>query len=146
MLEIVGAGASGQATQDWHEVWKGSEECRAVQDELDRIHREKQNEPATGDGEVGGTDEFAMPFISQVYHVSYRVFQQYWRMPGYIWSKLLLGMGSALFIGFSFWDSDNSQQGMQNVIFSVFMVCATFSAIVEQVRLPIKLYHPELST
>ncbi|KAK7706065.1 hypothetical protein SLS57_009846 [Botryosphaeria dothidea] len=133
MLEIVGAGASGKSTQDWHEVWKASPEAQAVQDELDRIHREKQSEPAAGDDEVGGTDEFAMPFMSQVYHVTYRVFQQYWRMPGYIWAKLLLGVASALFIGFSFWDSDSSQQGMQNVIFSVFMVSAIFSTIVEQI-------------
>ncbi|GME28651.1 ABC transporter-like protein [Neofusicoccum parvum] len=133
MLEIVGAGASGKATQDWHEVWKNSNEARAVQDELDRIHREKQNEPAAGDDEVGGTDEFAMPFTQQLYHVTYRVFQQYWRMPGYIWAKMLLGFASAFFIGFSFWDSDSSQQGMQNVIYSVFMVAAIFSTIVEQI-------------
>ncbi|KAL0259352.1 hypothetical protein SLS55_005088 [Diplodia seriata] len=133
MLEIVGAGASGRATQDWHEVWKGSPEARGVQEELDRIQREKQDEPAAGDDEAGATDEFAMPFGSQLYHVTYRVFQQYWRMPGYIWAKLLLGVVSALFIGFSFWDSDNSQQGMQNVIFSVFMIAAIFSTIVEQI-------------
>ncbi|KFY23027.1 hypothetical protein V491_02657, partial [Pseudogymnoascus sp. VKM F-3775] len=34
MLTMVGAGASGRATQDWHEVWKSSEECVSVQREL----------------------------------------------------------------------------------------------------------------
>jgi len=92
MLEIVGAGASGKATQDWHDVWKSSQEASDVQMELDRIHREKSNEQVdTGDNDEGRR-EFAMPFITQLWYVAARVFQQYWRTPSYIWGKLLLGV------------------------------------------------------
>ncbi len=114
MLEIVGAGASGKSTQDWHEVWKESEESKEVQKELDRIHLEKRDEVVAGSDSAEGHREFAMPFPIQLFHVTIRVFQQYWRTPSYIWGKLLLGVMSALFISFSFYKSDNSQQGLQD--------------------------------
>ncbi len=156
MLEIVGAGASGKSTQDWHEVWKGSEESKEVQKELDRIHLEKRDEAVAGSESVEGHREFAVPFLKQLLHVTIRVFQQYWRTPSYIWGKLLLGVMSALFISFSFYKSDNSQQGLQDskykhfplsrfelrsvllanfplVIFSIFMLTAIFSSLVQQI-------------
>lgn len=74
-----------------------------------------------------------MPFSAQLLHVTIRVFQQYWRTPSYVWGKLLLGIMSALFIGFSFYKADGSQQGLQNVIFSVFMLTSIFSTLVQQI-------------
>ncbi|KAK7535272.1 ABC-2 type transporter [Phyllosticta citribraziliensis] len=133
MLECVGAGATGKSTQDWHEVWKHSNEAGAVQDELDRIHRDMLDEPVAGENEEGNQGEFALSFRSQLYWVSHRVFQQYWRMPGYIWAKIALGVSSGLFIGFSFYRPNTSLQGMQNILFSVFMVSTIFSTLVQQV-------------
>lgn len=95
MLEIAGAGASGKATKDWHEVWKNSDEAQAVQKEIDRISEEKKNEAVAGSDKEGSA-EFAMPFTTQLFLVTQRVFQQYWRSPGYVWAKLLLGFFSAL--------------------------------------------------
>lgn len=99
MLNIVGAGPSGKSKIDWPVVWKESEESRHVQQELDRIQSEtsKRNE---GHGQSAEKEpgEFAMPFTSQLYCVTTRVFQQYWRTPSYIWGKLLLGLASALFM------------------------------------------------
>ena len=89
MLEIVGAGATGKSTQDWHEVWKSSQEVKDIQNELDRIHHEKASEPVAGAGDQHS--EFAMPFVTQLYYVTERVFAQYYRTPSYIWGKLLLG-------------------------------------------------------
>ena len=132
MLEIVGAGASGKSNQDWHEVWKNSSESVAVQTELDRIHREKANEVNPEDRSENHR-EFAMPFGSQLLYVTIRVFQQYWRTPSYLWGKFILGIMSALFIGFSFFQSNNSQQGLQNTIFSIFMLTSIFSTLVQQI-------------
>ena len=92
MLEIVGAGASGKSTQDWHGVWKSSQEAKDVQTELDCIHRNKANEQVAGGDSKEGHQEFAMPFTTQLWYVTVRVFQQYWRTPSYIWGKLLLGV------------------------------------------------------
>lgn len=91
MLEIVGAGASGKSTQDWHEVWKNSDDSRRVQAEMDRIHREKSSEDIGGDDSEESHWEFAMPFSTQLFYVTQRVFSQYWRTPSYIWGKLMLG-------------------------------------------------------
>ncbi|PQE29880.1 ATP-binding cassette transporter protein [Rutstroemia sp. NJR-2017a WRK4] len=131
MLTMVGAGAQGKSSKDWHEVWKNSEEAKGVQSELSRIQQEMGNRSAPHD--EGSHNEFAMPFLSQLIEVTKRVFQQYWRTPGYIYSKLLLGVASALFIGFSFFHADPSQQGLQDVIFSIFMITTIFTTLVQQI-------------
>ena len=51
----------------------------------------------------------------------------------YIYGKLFLGVASSLFIGFSFFHADSSIQGLQNVIFSVFLLCSIFTPLVQQV-------------
>jgi ATP-binding cassette, subfamily G (WHITE), member 2, PDR len=81
MLDICGK----KADRDWSEEWKKSEEAKVVQEELDHIHEAKKNEPIKDDD--GGTAEFAMPLTSQIYYVTQRVFQQYWRTPSYISGK-----------------------------------------------------------
>ena len=64
---------------------------------------------------------FAQPFSVQSWEVTERVFQQTWRDPVYIYSKLNLCPFSALFIGFSFFKAPNSQTGLQNQMFGIFM-------------------------
>ncbi|KAE8442468.1 hypothetical protein EG329_003311 [Mollisiaceae sp. DMI_Dod_QoI] len=131
MLTMVGAGATGKSTKDWHEIWKTSNEAIEVQNELARIKQEMGSQPSGDD--TTSHSEFAMPFPNQLYEVTVRVFQQYWRTPGYIYSKILLGVASALFIGFSFFHADASQQGLQDVIFSIFMITTIFTTLVQQI-------------
>ncbi|KAM5437048.1 GTPase-activating protein [Microsporum ferrugineum] len=134
MLNIVGAGPSGQSKIDWPTVWKESNESHQVQQELDRIQLEtsKRNEGSDQPSEKEPS-EFAMPFTAQLYCVTTRVFQQYWRTPSYIWGKLLLGLASALFIGFSFFLQNTSMAGLQNSLFSIFMLTTIFSSLVQQI-------------
>ena len=81
MLDICGK----KADRDWSEVWKETVEAKAVQAELDRIHEAKKSEPAASDS--SSTSQFAMPLTSQIYYVTQRVVQQYWRTPSYITGK-----------------------------------------------------------
>lgn len=134
MLEIVNNGSSGKG-HDWHEVWKGSKEAEAVQTELDKIHRDTSHKEVDEEEEAGAHDEFAMPFWTQLQATTNRCFQQYWRMPTYIYAKWMLGAVAGLFIGFSFFNSGSSLQGIQNVIFSLFMLATIFSSLVQQVML-----------
>ncbi|KAK3067867.1 hypothetical protein LTR53_014984 [Teratosphaeriaceae sp. CCFEE 6253] len=127
MLEIA-----ADKNFDWYENWKNSAEAQGVQHEIENIHK-AQSGVGDHDDEPTAHQEFAMPFASQVYEVSYRVFQQYWRMPSYIMAKFALATASGLFIGFSFFNADNSQQGMQNVLYSLFMVTTIFSTLVQQI-------------
>ncbi|KAI9833623.1 MAG: hypothetical protein M1819_003576 [Sarea resinae] len=132
ILEMVGAGPSGRSEQDWPEVWKSSVEHDNVQVELDRLHKTTAA-IAVGRDTKQGRREYAMPFTHQLLHVTIRVFQQYWREPSYVWGKIILSVFSALFIGFSFFQSNNSVQGLQNVIFSVFMLTSIMSELAQQI-------------
>lgn len=129
---MVGAGATGKSTQDWHEVWKSSDEAKEIQNELSRI-KETMGSQQSHDDENTSHSEFAMPLTSQLIEVTARVFQQYWRTPGYVYAKLVLGVASALFIGFSFFHVNSSQGGLQDTIFSLFMITTIFTTLIQQI-------------
>lgn len=131
MLEIVNAGKNGQG-KDWFSIWNESEESKKVQRELDQIHEEKRHENIDIAQETGGS-EFAMPIWAQIWECVFRSFQQYWRMPSYFLAKMGLCAVAGLFIGFSFFDADATQAGMQTIIFSVFMLTTIFTSLVQQV-------------
>jgi ABC-type multidrug transport system permease subunit len=105
-----------------------------VQAEVERLHSRKVSVHQSALEELDDDNaEFAMPLHSQLYYVLGRVFQQYYRQPEYIYAKFILGIVSGLFIGFSFWKSDSTQQGFQNVLFSVFLLCTIFNTLVNQI-------------
>ena len=128
MLEIA-----GQKDHDWFETWKGSKEAQQIQQGIDEIANEKANAHENEETDENAHSEFAMPFPQQLAEVTKRAFSQYWRMPSYILAKFMLSIAAGLFIGFSFYDADTSQQGMQNVLFSVFMVTTIFTTLVNQI-------------
>lgn len=132
MLEVVNKGTA-PGGESWFDVWQGSPEAAGVQSELDRIHETGRVKPPKTNEEHREHEEFAMPVSKQFPIVMQRVFQQYWRMPMYVLAKMMLGLCSGLFIGFSFYQADSSSQGLQNTIFSLFMVCAIFSSVVQQI-------------
>ncbi|OKL59742.1 hypothetical protein UA08_05240 [Talaromyces atroroseus] len=117
---------------DWPETWKKSAEYTDMIKELDRLQTSQASDIDFEGAADDNSSEFAMPFFSQLYYVLGRVFQQYYRQPEYILSKYTLGIISGLFIGFSFWRSDDTQQGFQNVLFSVFLLCTIFGTMVNQ--------------
>lgn len=80
-----------------------------------------------------GTSSFAAPFSQQFWMVFKRVNQQYWRTPTYLWSKMILSTFTALFVGFSFYQADNTLQGMQNQLFSVFTLLTVFLNMVQMI-------------
>jgi ATP-binding cassette subfamily G (WHITE) protein 2 (PDR) len=131
MLEIVNNGKNDNG-QDWHTVWKESDAAKLVQKQINEIHEQTKHSDLDIAEETGGT-EFAMPLTTQIWECTYRVFQQYWRMPSYVLAKMALCTVAGLFIGFSFYGASNTQAGMQNIIFSVFMLTTIFSSLVQQV-------------
>ncbi|OQE11163.1 hypothetical protein PENFLA_c080G04671, partial [Penicillium flavigenum] len=77
--------------------------------------------------------EFASSTKDQLVQCLFRVFSQYWRTPSYIWSKLVLSILTALYNGFSFFHAKNTQQGLQNQMFSIFMLMTIFGNLVQQI-------------
>lgn len=128
MLEIV-----GDEETDWVGTWNNSNQAQGIQRELEDIHKSRSNAGSDTNEDASAHSEFAMPFGTQLYQVTYRVFQQYWRMPSYIAAKVLLTTACGLFIGFSFFNADVSLQGMQTVIYALFMVTTIFSTLVQQI-------------
>ncbi len=135
MLEVIGAAPGSYTDIDWYQTWRDSPELKAVHQELDQMKRERPNmiqRVATKDSKAQYR-EFAAHYKVQLYEVQKRVFQQYWRTPSYVYSKLGLVIASGLFVGFSFFKADNTIQGLQNQMFGIFMLLTIFGQLVQQI-------------
>ncbi|KAH7180121.1 putative ABC multidrug transporter [Fusarium oxysporum] len=131
ILEMVsGDGVSGV---DLVEQWNSSPERDKVLAELDRPNS-RPEQASSEDAEKGEFyHEFALPLCAQFVYVADRAFKQYFRQPEYIFTKFLLGIASGLFIGLSFWKTDDTQQGFQNALFGIFLLATIFPTLVNQI-------------
>jgi ABC-type multidrug transport system permease subunit/ABC-type Mn2+/Zn2+ transport system ATPase subunit len=131
MLEVIGAAPGSTTSIDWFQTWRDSPEYRNVVAEIETMKVRKRSD-ATNVQDAGSYREFAAPFTVQLWENLYRVFQQYWRDPTYIYSKTALCALVALFIGFVFFNAPNSIQGMQNQMFAIFNILTIFGQLVQQ--------------
>jgi ATP-binding cassette, subfamily G (WHITE), member 2, PDR len=93
--------------------------------EIEEIHMRLRNvQSAAEQSEDHGA--FAMPFKAQLRAVTIRTFQHYYRSPVYIGGKFILNVLASLFIGFTFYMTDNTVQGFQNKLFAVFFTVPNF--------------------
>ncbi|CUM66587.1 uncharacterized protein PRCAT00004256001 [Priceomyces carsonii] len=130
MLDVVGAAPGSKVTQDYHEVWKKSTEFQEVQKELDYMERELVKLPE--DKAPDAHKSYALPFWKQYLIVSQRALEQNWRSPDYIYGKVFLIVTASIFNGFSFFKSRRTPQGLQNQMFSFFMMLIPFNTMVNQ--------------
>jgi ATP-binding cassette subfamily G (WHITE) protein 2 (SNQ2) len=134
MLEVIGAGVTNANKIDWHnDVWKKSPERDATYAELDRIHTEGRARPPVG---AEQHSEFSTPWMHQIKTLLFRNFQMYWRDPTYLVAKGALNVTGGLFIGFTFWRANDSIQGTQNKLFSVFMSLILSVPLAGQLQIP----------
>ncbi|OAL47624.1 ABC-transporter [Pyrenochaeta sp. DS3sAY3a] len=119
-LEQIGAGATGHATLDWPSVWATSSERRETTAAINRFESLQLTDGAQSSGTL--TREFATPWLYQYFVFQKRLFMQHWRSPAYINSKLAVNVIGGLFLAFTFYKETDSIQGLQNKMFSVFMV------------------------
>ena len=135
MLEVIGAAPGSSTDINWHAVWRSSPEYAAVHAELDEMKTERpqQLQRVNTNATKASFREFAAPFYIQLLEVQKRVFAQYWRTPSYIYSKTALCLFSGLFIGFSFFHAPNTQQGLQNQLFGLFLLLTIFGQLVQQI-------------
>ncbi|KAK9722189.1 Multidrug resistance protein [Basidiobolus ranarum] len=134
MLDVIGAAPGSHSDIDWPAVWRDSPEYKAVLDHLAELKLtlpQKAIENSASDHD--SYKEFAAPFSIQLYECLVRIFSQYWRTPVYIYSKAALCIFTSLYIGFSFFHSQNSLQGLQNQMFSIFMLMTIFGNLVQQI-------------
>ncbi|KAL5347903.1 Multidrug resistance protein [Pseudogymnoascus australis] len=124
MLEVIGAAPGSSTIIDWPHVWRSSMEYQEVKSELRMLQCHRDIDGSSSKIAIDARQsfqEFAQPFSVQSWEVAKRVFQQTWRDPVYVYSKLTLCLFSSLFIGFSFFKATNSQTGLQNQMFGIFL-------------------------
>lgn len=131
MLKVIGAAPGSHTDIDWFQTWRNSPELKILHAELDE--RAEKLRKSTPPDDPSLSKSFAVGYLTQTKLVTQRVFEQYWRTPTYIWSKLFQCVISPLFVGFNFFKSNNDIQGMQNQMFSVFMFLLIFAPLVEQI-------------
>lgn len=134
MLDVIGAAPGSHTDIDWPGVWRDSPERKAVHEHLAELKStlsQKSTDASVSD--PASLQEFAAPYSVQLYECLIRVFAQYWRTPSYIYSKAALSIFTALYIGFSFFHAHNSLQGLQNQMFSIFMLMTIFGNLVQQI-------------
>jgi pleiotropic drug resistance (PDR) family protein len=140
MLEVIGAAPGSHTDIDWHQTWRDSAEHAEVKRHLAELKSERgqaealqRTVSAQHREDKAAYREFAAPFGEQLRATLVRVFQQYWRTPSYIYSKTFLCTLSGLFIGFSLYQMPNTQQGLQNQMFAIFMLMTIFGQLVQQI-------------
>jgi len=140
MLEVIGAAPGSHTDIDWHQTWRDSAEYREVKRHLAELKSERgqaealqRTMSAQKREDKAAYREFAAPFMVQLRETMSRVWTQYWRTPSYIYSKTFLCTLSALFIGFSLFQMPNTQTGLQNQMFGIFMLLTIFGQLVQQI-------------
>ncbi|KAJ7637098.1 ABC-2 type transporter-domain-containing protein [Roridomyces roridus] len=132
MLEVIGAARGFKPSHDWTEVWKNSEERVRVRKEFDEMVAQLSQIPDDGQS-AAGYEPFAESFSTQLKECFRRVWLQYWRTPSYIYAKLSLVTICSLFIGFTFYRAKTTLQGLQDQLFSIFMLLVLFGNLSQQI-------------
>ncbi|KAJ6016384.1 hypothetical protein N7540_010975 [Penicillium herquei] len=134
MLEVIGAAPGSHSDIDWPAVWQNSPERLHVLDHLGELKSNVlQKQVSVSQAGADSHLQFAAPFNVQLWECLRRVFSQYWRSPVYIYSKITLCTFTSLYIGFSFFHARNTAQGLQNQMFSIFMLMTIFGNLVQQI-------------
>ncbi len=115
ILQVIGAGATAKVDRDWADVWESTSDAREAVEETKALKVEYK-ELAGEDRHEEFEGAFAAPWCTQYRAMQLRIFQIYYRNPGYIASKIFLNVVAGLFLGFTFYQEDTSVQGMQNKV------------------------------
>ena len=133
MLDIIGAGATATSTIDWYDVWKKSPEAVTATREIHQIHDEGRKRSAVT---TKRHTEYSTSWIHQTRIVTQRSAAAIWRNPVYVKAKLVKNIVAGLFIGFTFWKSPNTMQGLQNKLFSIFICLVLTVPRAQQLQIP----------
>ncbi|KAH8670380.1 ATP-binding cassette transporter [Tricladium varicosporioides] len=133
MLEAIGAAPGSFSEVDWYQTWRSSPEYQSIQDELEFLRTPQKSQTSIdSDQDPSSYNEFAAPLSDQFIIVTQRVFQQFWRSPSYIYSKLILCSASSLFVGLVFLNAPLTIQGLQNQMFAIFELVSIFGQLCDQ--------------
>ncbi|KAG2155262.1 ABC-2 type transporter-domain-containing protein [Suillus bovinus] len=130
MLDVIGAGATAVSTTDWYDVWKHSPEAAQLQEHINDLHQQGRSHQRQLSDQYS---VFATSWLHQFVMLTHRNFQAYWRNPTYIRAKFVLNIAGGLLVGFTFFRANDSLQGTQNKLFSVFLSLVLCVPLVHQI-------------
>ncbi|KAK9428113.1 ABC-2 type transporter-domain-containing protein [Lipomyces doorenjongii] len=133
ILNCIGAGATAAPDRDWYDVWRNSLNFRRVTTEIEQLNAELSALPPQQIRKEF-TKKFAVGWPTQAKAVSLRAYRQYWRSPTYIVAKFVLYISAGLFTGFSFWKSNFTIAGVQNLLFGVFLSIIIGAPLINQLQ------------
>ncbi|KAI2467417.1 ABC drug exporter AbcA [Annulohypoxylon bovei var. microspora] len=140
MLEVTGNLPKSDTqhndeTSRWSEKWDLSPHKREVLRQLTELKPDLTlAKPLLSTADSNGR-EYAVSLFQQMIIVSKRIFQDQWRDPAYLISKIALSSCLALVNGISFYKSPLDFQGVVNLLFSVFLITQLFSCV-DQLVIP----------
>jgi ABC-type multidrug transport system ATPase subunit len=94
MLNAIGAAPGSKTERDWAQTWKDSPEYERMNEELAVLRQRQTKSSSAVSDEFEMASTYASPFQTQLAVCLRRVFQQYYRTPSYIYSKLILSGGT----------------------------------------------------
>lgn len=131
VLEVTSTTNPAGRHGTWAQKWVSSPQCLDIVRQI-REFEALSNTPGSIKKHLG---EYATPWILQIVTVSKRLFQEYWRDPPYLYTKVVLCAGMALLNGLSFQNTRLDIQGLTNILFSIFLVSQLFSTLNQQIIL-----------
>ena len=133
ILDVIGAGATATSTVDWSAVWRKSTEAMITAQEIWRIHNRGRSQPPI---KTMLRAEYSTSWIYQTIAVTKRSGAAIWRNPTYVTAKFVLYICGGLFIGFTFWKSPSTLQGLQNKLFSIYIILILSLPAAQQLQIP----------
>lgn len=89
MLDVIGAGATATAKEDWNQIWRKSKEAEENERQVNSIHSDGLSRPPI---ETSRHSEFAASWRHQTAELIKRSALRNWRDPTYLLAKLLLNV------------------------------------------------------
>ncbi|ORY70232.1 AtrD, ABC-transporter [Pseudomassariella vexata] len=131
ILDVTGANRTSKPDIDWSVKWRNGPRRRELKRQLAEMKEELSAKPDSRPARLH--DEYAGSLISQLLLVTHRIFQEYWRDPVYLYSKVALSAGVAFFNGFSLFMAPLDIQGIVNILFSIFLLTSIFNNVDQQI-------------
>ncbi|VUC35730.1 unnamed protein product [Clonostachys rosea] len=126
-------GPSNSETTTWPMKWKESQGHLEALEYTRSLTGERSSTAVDRSLTRRPKREYAASYSQQLIIVTKRIFQEYWRDPTYLYSKLALCAGVCFFNGISFYDTALDTQGLTNFIFSIFLISQLFSTLDQQI-------------
>ncbi|SMQ45282.1 unnamed protein product [Zymoseptoria tritici ST99CH_3D7] len=117
---------------DWNQEWVESQQAKDVLEEIDGL-KQTRSHVSTSQKNKDDEKEFAASTMLQCTELLRRTFRQYWRDPSYLYGKFFVSVIVGIFNGFTFWQLGNTQQDMQNRMFTAFLIITIPPTIVNAV-------------